>query len=144
MVGLPVRQKGDISINTNLFFRMCLKAVTPLVSQKIKDRMIHLGGKQSELEKYVDTRMLTTEFYGTRNKNDCLGYLDPNYMIKPKVPQTANIMPPSIPSRPGPPIPARPLAGPSGSSLGSGPPPIPQRPAAIVPNNVETGNLIDF
>ena len=74
--GLPARQKGDISIKSSFLSRASVKMVLPLLPQKMRNRMIYLGNKRSELEEHLDVNNLTVNYYGKLQNSQCLDYFE--------------------------------------------------------------------
>jgi len=74
LVGMPVRQKGDISVNTNLFYKMLVKGVSGVLPKKTRERFIQLG-KLNELHSVVHVQQLTRSYGGGKSEQECLGYM---------------------------------------------------------------------
>lgn len=142
IIGLPIRQKGDITIKTSLFYRMLLKGVVPLLPKKTRERMIHLGDKRAELENYLVIEKLPVEYFGQQNRASLIEYFGYQLPVMPVASQPAPTLPtrpapPQIPQNRPPPVPTRPQNAPMIPAR----PPVPTRP---VNTEVATGNLIEF
>ena len=73
LVGMPVRQKGDISVNTNIFYKMLIKAISGVLPKKTRDRFVQLG-KVSDLQNILRVELLTKNYNGYKTDQECLGY----------------------------------------------------------------------
>merc|ERR1711972_703428 len=73
LVGMPVRQKGDISVNTNIFYKMLIKAVSSVLPKKTRERFVQLG-KISELQNIVRVELLPRNYNGYKTNQECLEY----------------------------------------------------------------------
>lgn len=114
LVGMPVRQKGDISVNTNIFYKMLIKGVSSVLPKKTRDRFVQLGNV-SELHNFLKVELLPRSYNGYKTNSDCLSYfempsltLNSNFQTynNPSSILSSNSQPitlPTLPPRPNPP-----------------------------------------